>query len=166
MDTEHAEVTVYSQQVRALEFIWALDSAGSIEAKRVVVVGGGIAGVTASAAAILLGAHVTLLERGEEFFTFSGLLHRYLHPRIYEWPHGNARRAGAGLPILNWTVGTASDVATRILADYHRIRLCLRDRYKDEDGERKNFLSENTNVRDIRLDRAGRSISWRGRGQQ
>jgi NADPH-dependent 2,4-dienoyl-CoA reductase/sulfur reductase-like enzyme len=55
------QVTVYSQQVRALNLIWALNRTRPLEGKKVVVVGGGIAGVTASAAAMLCGGHVTIL---------------------------------------------------------------------------------------------------------
>lgn len=52
------QVTVYSQQVRALKLIWALDQQSRLEGQQIVVVGGGIAGVTSTTAAMLYGANV------------------------------------------------------------------------------------------------------------
>jgi hypothetical protein len=114
-----SQVTVRAQQIRALNLLWALSRKSKIEGESIVIVGGGIARITAAAAAVLHGARVTLLEQHDEAMHLQrGCNTRYLHPRIFEWPSKNARRAGAELPILNWSVGTASDVATRILADY------------------------------------------------
>src|SRR4051794_6954600 len=101
---EAPQVTVYSQQLRALNLIWALSQRKKLEAAEIVIVGGGIAGVTAAVAAILHGARVTLLEQHDELLHLQRGCHtRYLHPRIFEWPAGTARRAGAELPILNWS---------------------------------------------------------------
>jgi len=105
-----SQVTVYSQQVRALNLIWALSQQAALTNQSIVIVGGGVAGVTAAAGAMLHGARVTLLERHDELLHLQRGCHtRYLHPRIYEWPHKNARRASAQLPILNWSVGTARE---------------------------------------------------------
>lgn len=154
-------VTVYSQQVRALKLVWALGPENLGQENllspngAVVVIGGGIAGVTAGAAAALHGAKVTILEQGEELLHLQRGCHtRYLHPRIYEWPRPNAQRADAGLPLLNWSVGTASEVADTILADYHRIRLHL------EGLGNAGSLREVTNAREIRLDPLSGSVSW------
>jgi hypothetical protein len=148
-----SQVAVYSQQVRALNLIWALNQENPLNDKDIVVVGGGIAGVTATAAALLYGANVTLLERGEELLHLQRGCHtRYLHPHIFQWPDPIARRAGAGLPILDWSVGTASEVANRILADFHRIRLLAPERY-----------NEQTSARDMGIVGDGEYISWRGR---
>jgi hypothetical protein len=155
---EARQVTVYSQQIRALKLIWALNEQRSLAENaekpenHIVVVGGGVAGVTAAAAAMLYGAHVTILERNEELLHLQRGCHtRYLHPRIYEWPSKIARYAGAGLPILDWSVGTASEVAERMLADFHRIRLNL---------NKQDCLKVITSVRDVSLSVDGRSISW------
>src|SRR5215211_6781602 len=60
-------ITVYSQQLRALNLVSALCKKNLLSPNNdVVVVGGGIAGVTAGAAAALHGAKVTILEQGEE----------------------------------------------------------------------------------------------------
>jgi hypothetical protein len=140
------QLTVYAQQIRAFRLIWALaeqekekakGEKNPLKDKKIVVVGGGIAGVTAAAAATLHRAEVTLLEQGEELLHLQRGCHtRYLHPRLFEWPHRNARRAGAELPILNWSVGTASDVANRILADFHRIRRAARGSLQERCGVR------------------------------
>ena len=45
-----SRVTIYAQQVRALNLIWALNEQNPLEGKNIVVVGGGIAGVTTAAA--------------------------------------------------------------------------------------------------------------------
>ena len=149
-------VTVYSQQIRALRLVWALGKQKLLSPNdAAVVIGGGIAGVTAGAAAALHGAKVTILEQGEELLHLQRGCHtRYLHPRIYEWPRPNARRAVAGLPLLNWSVGTASEVADAILTDYHRIRLHL------EQLKSAGSLREVTNAREIRLDPLSGSVSW------
>jgi hypothetical protein len=150
------QVTVYSQQIRALNLIWALSAQRQLEGDHIVVVGGGVAGVTAAAAAMLHGARVTLLERSEELLHLQRGCHtRHLHPRIYEWPDRTARRAAAGLPILDWSVGTASDVAERMLADFYNIRLRVEERRHCE-----RVLEAITSVRDVRLSKSGTSISW------
>src|SRR5262245_33517015 len=61
-----SRVTIYSQQVRALNLVWARDEIDRLEAKRIVVIGGGIGGMTVAAAAALWKAHVTPLEQAEE----------------------------------------------------------------------------------------------------
>jgi hypothetical protein len=150
------QVTVYSQQIRALNLIWALNAQRQLEGDHIVVVGGGVAGVTAAAAAMLHGARVTILERSEELLHLQRGCHtRHLHPRIYEWPDRSARRAGAGLPILDWSVGTASEVAERMLADFYSIRLRVEERY-----DCQKIIEVITSVGDVRLSENRTSISW------
>ena len=45
------QVTIHSQQVRALKLIWALDREKPLEGECIVVIGGGIAGITAASSA-------------------------------------------------------------------------------------------------------------------
>src|SRR5712692_2890798 len=57
-------VTVYSQQVRALNLVYGLYKTDKLNgSSRIVVIGGGAAGLTAAVAAARLGATVTLLEK-------------------------------------------------------------------------------------------------------
>ncbi|MHA6622499.1 FAD-binding protein [Pseudonocardia sp. DLS-67] len=117
------QLTIAAQQVRALTLVWELNASTPLAEKTVVIVGGGIAGVTAAAAARLHGATVVILEEGPALLHLQrGCTNRYLHPHIYDWPiDSRARQASAGLPILNWSVDTADGVADKILADYLRI---------------------------------------------
>src|SRR4051794_5604988 len=60
-------VTVYSQQVRALNLIYALFAEARIATgDAIAVIGGGVAGLTASAAAAQRGCRVTLFEQQAE----------------------------------------------------------------------------------------------------
>ena len=57
-------VTLYSQQVRALNLVHALTNGGHLTpGQHVAVIGGGVAGLTAAAALLHLGLNVTLLEK-------------------------------------------------------------------------------------------------------
>jgi NAD(P)-binding Rossmann-like domain len=121
-------VTVYNQQVRAHNLVWSLwelHRAGKRELGRVAIVGGGVAGLTATAALLSrLGTSVsvTLFERLWDLCPLQqGADARWLHPRIYAWPDRGSRAPGASLPILNWSEGRASDVArvlTRAFGEY------------------------------------------------
>lgn len=145
------QVTIYSQQVRALQLIWAIhhEIPKGLQDRKVVVIGAGVAGVTAAAAAALFGAKATLLERAEEPLHLQRGCHtRHIHPRIFDWPGGKARHAGAGLPILNWSVGTAHDVATSIWAGFYGIRQL--------DPSRLELF---TSVRDVKLNE--RTVTWK-----
>jgi hypothetical protein len=142
-------VTLYSQQVRALNLISALE--GQIgPGTKVCVIGGGAAGLTASAAAALLGADVTLLER------LSGLMElqrnnrqRWIHPHIYDWPlyQDSELSDRAGLPILDWKADYADRVADQIVAAWQQIQ-----------SSRPNALKYELSVQLQNV--SGRSVTW------
>ena len=126
-------VTVYSQQIRALNLIWALVQKGSLPCKlhprardkgeraSIAIIGGGFAGLTAAAALIKKGvyANITIFERRDTLLPLQhGSDTRWLHPRIYNWPAEDSESAVADLPILNWTAARASDVAAQILLEW------------------------------------------------
>jgi hypothetical protein len=114
-----SRVTVYAQQVRALNLASALVTENQIRPNgKVAIVGGGAAGMTVAAALIALCPqlqNLILFERKSE------LLHlqmqsrdRYLHPHLYDWPRDGSLEPNAGLPILDWTAGVASSVASTL----------------------------------------------------
>ena len=112
-------VTVYNQQVRAHNLIWALHGhSGREEPARVAVVGGGIAGLTA--AACLLSAFETtkveLFERRWDLAPLQqGADHRWVHPHIYEWPADGSEQPSARIPLLGWKAASASTVLSQVL---------------------------------------------------
>src|ERR1700722_4029569 len=94
-------VTVYSQQIRAFNLIWALVEKGILACKlkddepdpgkraSVAIIGGGFVGLTAAAALIKKGVHaeITICERRDTLVPLQhGSDTRWLHPRIYNWP--------------------------------------------------------------------------------
>jgi hypothetical protein len=119
-------VALFTQQARALNLVWAL-AGGTLEGKKlvgksVVVVGGGVAGLTAATAAAVAGAKVTVLEQMSELMPLQrGCHHRFLHPRFFDWPHRMAGMAAAPLPLLDWTADTAARVADQIIEGFWRI---------------------------------------------
>jgi Pyridine nucleotide-disulphide oxidoreductase len=115
-------VTLYSQQVRALNLAWALRKAGKlIPGTQVVVIGGGAAGLTVAAALSQLNAVVTVLEQEASVLPLQrNCYKRHLHPHIYDWPNEGADDPNAGLPVLNWRAGMARDVARSIESGFDR----------------------------------------------
>ena len=109
-------VTLYSQQVRALNLIYALHKTNKFEkGSRVVVVGAGAAGLMAAAAAADLGADVTVLEQ------FQGPMElqrnsriRWIDPFIYDWPVTENAGSRANLPFLDWESEYAEKVSEQI----------------------------------------------------
>jgi hypothetical protein len=114
-------VTVYRQQVRAHNLVSALEhlaAKGDIRLKDVAVVGGGISGLTVTAALVALDANVrvTLFEKRWDLCPLQqGCDTRWLHPKIYDWPALGSRAKESDLPVLPWREGRASDVAAAIL---------------------------------------------------
>ena len=113
-------VTLLSQQVRALNLVHSLRIEGLLaEGSSIVVIGGGVAGLTAAAGAARLGCEVTLLERGEApLDLFRGNHTRWLHPHLYDWPKAEAYGVEAGLPLLDWRAGLAEDVVRQMPAGW------------------------------------------------
>lgn len=145
-------VTVRSQQVRALNLIYSLFKEGRLTAgSEIAIVGGGIAGLTAAAAARRKGCKVTLLEQCPKLMPFlDGSENRWLHPYIYEWPNTQYRSLSVDteIPLMNWTADRASGVVAQ-----------LREKWKEVDE-----VDVVTSVRDLEIlpviDSDCRRLTW------
>ncbi len=114
-------VTVYAQQVRALNLVDTLAKAGILSnLSRVAVVGGGIAGLTAAAAAAVRGvAEVQIFEKLANSMRLQRSSEkRYIHPFIYDWPEipdvDQGNEVWAKLPLMDWKADRASDVIAQL----------------------------------------------------
>lgn len=151
-------VTIFNQQVRALNLIWALDRAGKLRpGSAIAVVGGGIAGLTAAMALrkifSLSAEHsdstVTLFEKRSVLCPLQrGCATRWVHPHIYDWPEAGSTNPSAGLPIMNWRAGRASDVAATIVTDW--------------ESESTDKVEQWRNLRYLRIDHTSREVEWVG----
>lgn len=118
-------VTIYSQQVRALALARAMVTDRVMRPQgRVAVIGGGIGGVTL-AAAIAVAApqvQVVLFEAADRLmFLQRGGRDRFVHPHIFDWPAPRADCDDAGLPLMNWNAGPASEVVAQLAAQFDAI---------------------------------------------
>ena len=115
-----SRVTIYSQQVRALNLVDSIfhqEGEGLVpERTRILIVGAGVAGLTAAAAAARRGAEVVLLEKEPDVLTIQRHnTQRYLHPHIVDWPNAGWDNDDADLPVLSWTANT-----TKVVFDHMR----------------------------------------------
>lgn len=122
-----SRVTLYAQQVRALNLVNAIIEQGLIRANgRIAIIGGGAAGITAAAAFALAMPNlvrIDIYERKEMLLHLQvGNGDRYLHPHLYDWPNEGSTVLEAGLPLLNWTAGTAGEVADHLLSTFLAIQ--------------------------------------------
>src|SRR5262249_39707962 len=123
-------VTVLKQQIRSLNLVWALNETGQLlPTSSIAVIGGGFAGLTAAAALLTRGVReLYIFERRAVFCPLQqGCDTRWLHPHVYEWPAAGTLRPVAGLPIMNWREGRASDVAHHLLEEWRRRRKAARE---------------------------------------
>lgn len=154
-------LTVFDQQVRAHNLAWALwrvmegdgDARGPLS---IAVVGGGIAGLTLTACLLARSRafNVTLFEERWDICPLQqGSDTRWVHPHIYRWPEHGSRAPDAGLPVLNWTEGRASDVSREVLEGFGS--------YADHYGE--NRLELYLGLNHLRVEATTRTIEWMGR---
>jgi hypothetical protein len=121
-------VSFYSQQRRAFNLVAALREAGRMpHTSKVAVIGGGLAGATASAAARMLGCKVTLFEANEaRFHQQHGNHTRYIHPRVVDWPREGSHSPDTDLPFLNWTAGECTSVIEEIEDQWNALHIDLK----------------------------------------
>ena len=116
-------ITMYSQQVRAINLAYALNKIRGLNGVRIGVVGAGAAGLTFTVAAARLGAQVVLLEKLPHLMGIqrsSG--RRFVHPHIFDWPEDNSERDGADLPFLDWRAELAEKVVEQIETKWNKER--------------------------------------------
>jgi FAD dependent oxidoreductase len=113
-----SRVTFYSQQIRALNKVYSLERLGKLPYEgHVAIVGAGASGITTAMALALLRPRlkIHLFEsRPVILYIQRGSSSRFLRPHIYDWPKSGAARNEAGLPFLDWSAGTAEDVAIKV----------------------------------------------------
>lgn len=147
-------VTLYSQQVRALNLIYALLKSGTLAADgRVAVIGGGAGGLTVAAAAAAKGCEVFLLESEKRpLHLLSNCLTRWIHPHIYDWPEDGAGKEEAGLPLMNWKAGTGDEVRRQLLEAWDRL-------------PRRSVIEESRRIGDLNFvpqNKPPHRLSWNG----
>lgn len=143
-------VSFYSQQLRAFNLVWALFETGRLKAgERLAVVGGGLAGLTAAAAAASKGCMVTLFERNED------LLHvqrtngsRYIHPHVNRWPATSVKDTTTDLPFLNWYASRTSDVCAQIEEEWRSFDAGLTKNDEDVTVRRRHDVTDVQEVHD------------------
>ncbi|WP_052518351.1 FAD-dependent oxidoreductase [Archangium violaceum] len=113
-------ITLYTQQVRALNLIHSLFAEERLkEGSKLAVIGGGAAGLAAAAGAAIRGAKVTVFEQASDLLAmFRNNRQRWLHPHLYDWPEEGSEEPRANLPVLDWTADLAGNVAERLLAQW------------------------------------------------
>lgn len=114
-------VSFASQQRRAFNVVWAVGQTGMLDGNpRVAVVGGGIAGLTTSAALISRKCRVTLIEaRDSVLERQTATNHRYVHPTVNFWPEKRMEPT-TSFPYLDWYEGRCSDVIETIRDDWSK----------------------------------------------
>ncbi|MBR0749141.1 FAD-dependent oxidoreductase [Bradyrhizobium japonicum] len=154
-------VTIYSQQVRAHNLVWALAElhrGGVRKLGRVAIVGGGIAGLTTAACLLSLLAEdkevsIDLFEQSWDLCPLQqGADVRWVHPHIYNWPRVGSRAPGASLPVLDWAEGRASDVARTVMREFGKFHAAF--------AKRHNSISIYLGLRHFRIDDKKQEISW------
>lgn len=109
-------VTVYSQQVRALNLAAALVASDRVKVgEQVVVVGAGAAGLTCASGLQRLGALPLVLEKKSQVLSLFRLgSQRWLHPGVYDWPLDGWARDHAELPLMDWVHGRVDAVCHQL----------------------------------------------------
>jgi hypothetical protein len=139
-------VTVSVQQARAINLVHALVPDRLPPGSRLCVIGGGAAGLTAAAYAIVLGLRVTVLEQRKPLWNLRGCRTRWLHPNLFQrWPDDGWDVTATDFPVMNWYADYACSVGELLWAKY---RAYFRHQ-PDATGRDEVVL-----VRDVRLEPA------------
>lgn len=112
-----------SQQVRAMNLVWALGQKGKIKPGSTVgVVGGGIAGLSAAMTLRALRCHVTVFEKSLALLHRQrAATHRHAHPSINWWPNDSELLPTTSLPFLNWGMGQCDRIVQTMMSQWKRL---------------------------------------------
>jgi len=151
-------ITLYSQQVRAINLAYSLNKIRDLKGVRIGVVGAGAAGLTFTVAAARLGAEVVLLEKlPGPMGTQRGSGKRFVHPHIFDWPENTFERDEADLPFLNWRAGFADKVVEQI-----------ETKWEKEQNLAGNAIVAHWGVRDVNIEtettRGNVILTWNEKG--
>ncbi len=120
-------LTVYSQQQRALNLVWALNASGELATvPSVAVIGAGFAGLMSAAALKSLGMEVQLYEKMTNILHLQrGNLTRFIQPHIYDWHNKSEhpRFPLAIFPLFRWFQGSAKNVVEQVEKEWSRIQI-------------------------------------------
>jgi hypothetical protein len=146
-------VTLFSQQIRALNLIGALVKTDQLQrGKELAVVGGGVAGLTAAFAAQHCGWNVTLIEKNQDVIALQrASQERWIHPHIYDWPAEGSEAPRAGLPILDWEADYACKVITEQFDAFRRKFRASEERID------KHFLVDNV---ELEMENGSPRLKW------
>lgn len=116
-------VTVYSQQVRALNLADALAGLGYLDTTTTVaVIGAGFGGITIAAALAKMGVEVHTFEKESTSLHLQrNCATRFIHPHNYDWPKTKLEQAEANLPFLSWKADMADEVAKAVGAEWEKM---------------------------------------------
>jgi len=120
--TRGGRVSFYSQQLRAIQLASALAAQYPDKDESILVIGGGVAGVTFLTALRVLGfANVVGYEAQEKVLqTQVSAAHRDAHPSANDWPmllQDREYTSTTNIPFLNWHAGKVSDVIKMMRED-------------------------------------------------
>lgn len=138
--TERHRITLYYQQVRAFNLVYALEKKGLLEKHtKICILGAGPAGVAAASSAALLGAEVLLLEKEHEILGVLGTgpqqnKRRLFHPTLDKWPALDWLNDKKDLPLYDWeqteNETSPQDLRCRFLNELRSILNCSRTKLR------------------------------------
>lgn len=119
LGTHAKRVNFVSQQIRAMNLIWALEKTGNVKkGDHVCVIGCGLSGLTAAASLRTKGCKVTLYDKKPELLNDQRYAHhRYVHPTLNFWPE-KAVNPSTNLPFFDWFAGPCPEVMNEIVAEW------------------------------------------------
>lgn len=124
----YSGITIYNQQIRTLNLIYFLTKPERKNGenkliKNVVIIGGGISGLTAALGLRKLGSRVSILEEKSLLLHMQhGSSTRKIHPNLYEWPKPNSLKPFTELPFANWLSDEAANIEKILIREFYSVK--------------------------------------------